>query len=90
MPVEAISVDWRTDLEVAFRHLEGRPPRALQGNLNPCALFGPPAHIESEARAILAATAGRPHVFNLGHGVHPETPYDHVKRLVDTVHAFDA
>lgn len=88
LPVEALSVDWRTDIKGAFAQLEGRPPRALQGNLNPCVLFGPPEYVASQAEALLASTAGRPHVFNLGHGVHPETPYDHVKRLVDTVHAY--
>ena len=91
LAVEALSVDWRTDIEEAFNGLgDDKKPHALQGNLNPCVLFGPPEHVESQARQLLTATAGRPHVFNLGHGVHPETPYDQVRHLVDTVHAFDS
>jgi uroporphyrinogen decarboxylase len=89
LSVEALSVDWRTNIEKAFNELAGKRPHALQGNLNPCTLFGSPDHIESEATKLLMATAGRAHVFNLGHGVHPETPFDHVKQLVETVHAFD-
>lgn len=88
LTVEALSVDWRTDIVHAFEMLHDKKPRALQGNLNPCALFGSPDHVETVATELLRATAGRPHVFNLGHGVHPETPYDQVKRLIDTVHAF--
>jgi uroporphyrinogen decarboxylase len=90
LAVEALSVDWRTDMAVAFDLMEGKKPHALQGNLNPCALFGSPEHVESVATELLKVTADRPHVFNLGHGVHPETPYDQVKRLVDTVHAFES
>ena len=83
---DVLSLDWRIDLAAAFR-LFGAPPVPLQGNLDPCVLFGSRAQVESAAREILAITEGCPHIFNLGHGVQPDTPYDNVKALIDTVHA---
>jgi len=60
---------------------------AVQGNLDPAALLGPPAEIRRRVQAILARAGGWPgHVFNLGHGVLPETPVDHVRAMVDAVH----
>ena len=60
---------------------------SVQGNLDPAALFAAPAEIRRRAAAILAQAAGRPgHIFNLGHGVLPGTPVDHVRALVDAVH----
>jgi uroporphyrinogen decarboxylase len=59
----------------------------VQGNLDPIALFAGVAELRNRTRAILAQAAGRPgHIFNLGHGVLPETPVDHVIALVDAVH----
>ena len=59
----------------------------VQGNLDPVALFADGAEIRRRARAILGQAAGRPgHIFNLGHGILPETPVDHVIELVDAVH----
>jgi uroporphyrinogen decarboxylase len=58
---------------------------ALQGNLDPMALVAGDAAMEAEARAILAAGAGRPMIFNLGHGIVPQTPPDHVAALVRLV-----
>ena len=53
---------------------------AIQGNLDPVALFAPPAEIRRRVRDILRRAEGRPgHIFNLGHGILPETPVDHVK-----------
>ncbi|MBW8271185.1 uroporphyrinogen decarboxylase [Caldovatus aquaticus] len=60
---------------------------ALQGNLDPLALVAGGAAMEAEARAILAAMRGRPFVFNLGHGVVPQTPPEHVAQLVRLVRA---
>ena len=82
---DVLSLDWRLDLGEVIGRLPTRIP--LQGNLDPCALFAPGDEMDRQARAILAATDGYPHVFNLGHGIHPETPCDSVRRLVDTVHA---
>lgn len=82
---DVLSLDWRVDLAEAFATFPGVP---LQGNLDPCALLAPPEELEAQARAVLAVARGRAHVFNLGHGVLPETPLDSVRRLVDAVHAF--
>ena len=64
---------------------------AVQGNLDPIALFADVAEIRRRARAILDQAGGRPgHIFNLGHGILPETPVDHVIALVDAVHEMSA
>jgi uroporphyrinogen decarboxylase len=59
--------------------------KALQGNLDPLALVAGGDALDRQIDAILAAFAGRPHIFNLGHGVLPETPLEHVARLIDRV-----
>lgn len=79
---DVLSVDWRTDLDDLFAR---NPARTVQGNFDPLALFGSPDKVEAGAVDLLRQTDGHPHIFNLGHGVHPETPYDSVVRLVDTV-----
>jgi uroporphyrinogen decarboxylase len=82
---DVIGLDWRVDLAEAWQRLGFEV--AVQGNLDPIALFAGVAEIRSRARAILAQAAGRPgHIFNLGHGILPETPVDHVIALVDAVH----
>lgn len=82
---DVIGLDWRIDLAEGWRR--AGEDRAVQGNLDPWLLLGPWAEIEAETRAILAAAGGRPgHIFNLGHGVHPETDPDVLRRLVDLVH----
>ena len=58
------------------------PTMALQGNLDPQALVAGGAALEAEARSILAAMRGRPYVFNLGHGIVPQTPPEHVTALM--------
>ncbi|HWP64174.1 MAG TPA: uroporphyrinogen decarboxylase [Candidatus Binatia bacterium] len=82
---DVIGLDWRIDLADGWQRVgEGR---AIQGNLDPWLLLGPWPEIEAATRAILAAAGGRPgHIFNLGHGVHPETDPDVLRRLVDLVH----
>ncbi|HKN02091.1 MAG TPA: uroporphyrinogen decarboxylase family protein, partial [Candidatus Binataceae bacterium] len=82
---DVIGLDWRVDLAEAWQRLG--PEVAVQGNLDPIALFADSAEIRARARAILDQAAGRPgHIFNLGHGILPETPVDHVIALVDAVH----
>ncbi|HEY2485422.1 MAG TPA: uroporphyrinogen decarboxylase [Candidatus Binataceae bacterium] len=82
---DVIGLDWRVDLAEAWQRLGFEV--AVQGNLDPIALFAEVAEIRSRASAILAQAAGRPgHIFNLGHGILPETPVDHVIALVDAVH----
>ena len=67
------------------------PDRAVQGNLDPALLLGPFEAVADTARWILDQAAGRPgHVFNLGHGVLPETNADDLERLVDLVHEYAA
>ncbi|MGO9604955.1 MAG: uroporphyrinogen decarboxylase [Candidatus Binataceae bacterium] len=82
---DVIGLDWRVDLAEAWQRLG--PDVAVQGNLDPIALFADVAEIRTRARAILDQAAGRPgHIFNLGHGILPETPVDHAIALVDAVH----
>ncbi len=82
---DVIGVDWTTPLDQAWDTLGAGI--AVQGNLDPAALFAPPDELELRVRTILAQAAGRPgHIFNLGHGILPETPVDTVKRVVDMVH----
>ena len=82
---DALGIDWQTDLGEARRRVGGRV--ALQGNMDPMALFGTPQAIEAEAARILASFgAGPGHVFNLGHGVSQFTPPEHVGALIDAVH----
>jgi uroporphyrinogen decarboxylase len=58
---------------------------ALQGNLDPAALVAGGAAMQTEARRIVAALRARPHIFNLGHGIVPETPPEHVAQLIQAV-----
>ena len=82
-----IGVDYRTPLDEAWEMLNARREVAIMGNLDPVTLFSTPAHIERETRRILDEAAGRPgHIFNLGHGILPETPVDNVIRLVEYIH----
>ena len=80
-----IGLDWRVELDRAWDQLG--PDVAVMGNLDPAVLLADLAVVRREADRILAEAGGRPgHVFNLGHGVLPETPVDHVVRLVEHVH----
>ncbi len=80
-----IGVDWRLDLQVARRRLG--PEVILQGNLDPVSLLAPWDVLQREIDAVFAQAAGDSRfIFNLGHGVLPQTPIDNVRRLVDYVH----
>ena len=83
---DVLSLDWRTDLADVDRILDGQFP--LQGNLDPCALFAPPDEVEAQALGLLERTNGIRHLFNLGHGVQPDTPYASVERLVQVVQGY--
>jgi len=86
---DVIGVDWRIDLDTAWNRI-GHDV-AVQGNLDPTALLAPLSEIRARAAAILGQAAGRPgHIFNLGHGILPQTPVDHVLALVDAVHELSA
>lgn len=85
--VNAVGIDYATPLEFVRSSL----PKSLtvQGNLDPLRLVLGGAPMEQQARAILGAFADRPHIFNLGHGIVPETPIAHVERLVELVKSFE-
>jgi uroporphyrinogen decarboxylase len=81
-----IGVDHRIRLADAWARIGY--DKAIQGNLDPLLLCAPPEIAAQRARRVLAEAAGRlGHIFNLGHGIVPETPVDHVKALIDVVHA---
>jgi uroporphyrinogen decarboxylase len=82
---DVIGFDWRVNLDEAWS-IVGHDV-AVQGNLDPVALFASPGEISSRVAEILKRADGRPgHIFNLGHGVLPETPVDHVVAMVEAVH----
>ena len=84
---DVLGLDWRVDLDEAWRGLEYAV--AVQGNLDPIALFAPQELLRERTEAILGAAAGRPgHIFNLGHGIVPGTPVESVIDVVRTVKAF--
>ena len=85
MGCDALGVDWTTDLADARKAVQGRV--ALQGNLDPSVLYAPPARIREQVGRVLASFGhGHGHVFNLGHGIHPEVPPDHALAMVEAVH----
>ena len=78
---DVLGLDWRTPLDQAWRDLNYRV--AVQGNLDPITLFAPEQVLEVRVAEILAAVANRPgHIFNLGHGIVPNTPVDSVLQIV--------
>jgi len=82
---DVIGVDWRIAIDDAWARLG--PVVAVQGNLDPVILFAPWERIAPAVDDILARTAGRAgHIFNLGHGILPGTPVEHVRRLAEYVH----
>ncbi|WP_087623881.1 uroporphyrinogen decarboxylase [Aeromicrobium sp. PE09-221] len=84
---DVVGVDWRVPLDVATRRIG--PERAVQGNLDPTVVFAPTEVVhERAARVIEAGTAAPGHIFNLGHGVLPDTDPDALARLVDFVHEY--
>ena len=81
---DVVGVDWRTPLDVAAGRVPGK---VLQGNLDPCVLFAPWEVVEQETRRVIAEGRKAPgHIFNLGHGVMPETDPDVLTRIVSLVH----
>jgi uroporphyrinogen decarboxylase len=82
---DVVGVDWRVPLDEAARRVG--PGKALQGNLDPAVLFAPREAVEAKAREVLDAARSLPgHIFNLGHGVLPDTDPDAITRLVEFVH----
>jgi uroporphyrinogen decarboxylase len=86
---DVMGVDWRIPLDDAWRRIG--PDVGIQGNLDPVALFAPLPEIERRVEDILQRAGNRPgHIFNLGHGILPETPVEHVQAVADLVHARSA
>jgi uroporphyrinogen decarboxylase len=86
---DVIGLDWRVDLGEAWKRVGYDV--AVQGNLDPAVLLARPSEIRRQAEIILERAGGRPgHIFNLGHGVLPETPVEHVVALVEMVHELSA
>jgi uroporphyrinogen decarboxylase len=80
-----VGIDWRIPLDVAWR--EVGHDRSVQGNLDPIALLAEPETLREMAIDVLSRAGGRAgHIFNLGHGILPQTPVDHAIALVDMVH----
>jgi len=82
-----MGVDWRINIDQAWMDISYRS--AVQGNLDPVALFAPLSELKMRVTELLKRTGARPgHIFNLGHGILPETPVDHVKAVVQMVREF--
>jgi uroporphyrinogen decarboxylase len=81
---DVISLDWRVPLDAGWRRVGFE--RGIQGNLDPAVLLGPSELVSRRAREVLRRAGGRPgHIFNLGHGVLPETPLENLQVLIETV-----
>jgi uroporphyrinogen decarboxylase len=85
LPAEVVSVDWRCGLA---RCRLTMPGKVIQGNLDPAVLLADDHVVDAAAVQLLREGLGGPHIFNLGHGVLPNTPPDIIARLVETVHGF--
>ncbi len=86
---DVIGLDWRVDLQEAWSRIGYEV--GVQGNLDPAVLLGPVDLIEREVKRILHQAEGRPgHIFNLGHGILPQSPEEHVSALIEMVHEYSS
>jgi uroporphyrinogen decarboxylase len=86
---DALGIDWTIDLADARSRVGGRV--ALQGNMDPCILYTSPDRIRAEVETVLSSYGSGPgHVFNLGHGIHPEIDPENVRVFIDAVHELSA
>ena len=85
---DVIGVDWRVDLRAVRKQLGNDV--VLQGNLDPCVLYGNEASITRGVQDVLEANGSGPHIFNLGHGITPTVPVSHARHLVDEVKRLSA
>jgi uroporphyrinogen decarboxylase len=82
-----MGVDWRVNIDQAWMDISYRS--AVQGNLDPAVLFAPLPELRMRIHELLKRTGSRPgHIFNLGHGILPETPVENVKACVEIVREF--
>jgi uroporphyrinogen decarboxylase len=85
----AVGLDWKLPISVARERVGDKV--ALQGNMDPCILYSSPERIREEVATILASFGpGNGHVFNLGHGIHPQIDPENVKAFVEAVHTLSA
>ncbi len=86
---DVLGLDWRVEIGSAWDRVG--PDVAVQGNLDPIALLAPVSELRAKVHAVLDGAAGRPgHIFNLGHGIIPETPVEHVRAVVQMVRDYRA
>ena len=84
---DVMGVDWRINIDQAWMDISYRS--AIQGNLDPVALFAPIGELRNKVHELLKRTGTRPgHIFNLGHGILPETPVENVRAVVEMVREF--
>ena len=81
--VDVVGLDWMIDRDFARDEIQSRRP--VQGNLDPFALLAGGAALDREVDAVLAAFSAKPFIFNLGHGILPDTPIAHVERMLARV-----
>jgi uroporphyrinogen decarboxylase len=82
---DALGLDWTTNIGDARRRVGHQV--ALQGNLDPCVLYASPARIREEVATVLADFgSGNGHIFNLGHGIHPQVDPEHARIMIEAVH----
>jgi uroporphyrinogen decarboxylase len=86
VPVDAVGLDWMIDRRFARDQIQSRRP--VQGNVDPLALLAGGSSLDREIDAVLASFSTKPFIFNLGHGIVPETPIAHVERMVARVREF--
>ena len=86
---DAVGLDWKLPIGQARQRVGEQV--ALQGNMDPCLLYASPARIQQEVAAILESFGtGNGHVFNLGHGIHPQVDPEHVAVFVEAVHSLSS
>jgi uroporphyrinogen decarboxylase len=78
-----VGLDWRINLSDALRTYPGQ---VFQGNMDPCMLYAPPERIAAKVESMKTSVGGRPHIFNLGHGILPDIPVEHAQAFVRAVH----
>ena len=83
VPVDAVGIDWMIERDYVRDHIQ--PRRPIQGNVDPLALLAGGAALDNAIDATLKSFAAGPFIFNLGHGVLPDTPVEHVDHLVARV-----
>jgi uroporphyrinogen decarboxylase len=85
MKCNVVGLDWNMDILESKKIL---PAKVLQGNLDPCALYGTLSQVKTETQNMLQSFGGHAHIANLGHGLYPDTEVDKVKCFIDTVKEF--